>query len=89
MESKKIDKQEKFYEFGGMKSCQGTKSHICDDFGKSLCGVKSFWMEAGEPIIKQGDNYFVTGREHLFPITDTRHFTCKKCYLKFISLKNK
>ena len=78
-----------FYEFGGMKFGQKTKSHICDDNGNSLCGVKSFWMEAGEPIVRVENDYFVTGSEHLFPISDKRHCTCKKCYSKFLSLNGR
>lgn len=78
-----------YYEFGGMKRGQNTKSHICDDKGNVLCGVKSHWMEAGEPIVKVNDDYFVKNSEHLFPMTDRRHFTCKKCYSKFLSLNGR
>lgn len=78
-----------YYEYGGIKCGQNTKSHICDNMGIVLCGVKSKWMEAGEPIIKVGNEYFCKNSEYLFPMTDRRHFTCKKCYAKFMSLKNK
>jgi hypothetical protein len=75
-----------FYEYGGMKKGQNTKSHICDEFGKVLCGVKSNWMEAGEPI---NNDLFVSGSEHLFPLTDKRHSTCKKCFKEYLQLRNK
>lgn len=70
----------KYYEYGGMKRRQNTKSHICNDNGIVLCGVKSNWMEAGQEIT--GD-LFVRGSEYLFPITDKRHLTCKKCLKKY------
>lgn len=74
-----------FYEYGGMKEGQNTKSHICDDTGKPLCGVRSNWMEAGEPIDSKG---FVKGMEHLFPISDYRHFPCSKCLRNWESYNN-
>ena len=69
-----------YYEYGGMKRNQNTKLHICDEYGKVLCGVKSNWMEAGQEIRL---DEFVTGSEHLFPITDKRHNTCQKCFKKW------
>jgi len=73
-----------YYEYGGMKNrgYQKTKCHIADDYGKPLCGVKSNWMEAGEPISKDG---FIKGFEHLFPITDKRNCTCQKCFKNWVS----
>jgi hypothetical protein len=77
-----------YYEYGGIKRGQKTKSHICDDKGNVLCGVKSFWMEAGEPIVKIEANYFVKGSQHLFPINDKRHYICKKCLKNFLIINN-
>ena len=73
-----------YYEYGGMKDrkWQKTKSHIADEMGKPLCGVKSFWMEAGQQINKDG---FISGFEHLFPITDSRNKSCQKCLRKWLS----
>ncbi len=70
-----------FYEYGGMKRGQKTKSHICDDKGQVLCGVKSNWMEAGQEITT---DLFVKGSEHLFNMKDRRHGTCKKCLKKLL-----
>lgn len=75
---------DKWFEYGGMKRGQKTKSHICDDYGKVLCGVKSNWMEAGQEITTEA---FVKGSEHLFPMTDKRHATCKKCIKKWMGVK--
>lgn len=69
-----------FYVYGGMKRSQRTRCHIADERGKPLCGIKSNWMEAGEPISNDG---FTSGFEHLFPITDRRNNTCQKCLKKW------
>ncbi len=69
-----------YYLYGGMKFTQHTKLHICNDKGVPLCGVKSNWMEAGEPINNAG---FVKGEEHLFPITNPLNNPCKKCLTKW------
>lgn len=76
-----------FYEYGGMKFKQNTKSHICDDNGKVLCGIKSHWMEAGEPIDKNG---FVKGIKHIgIKIFDKEHYTCQRCLSKWMSLNGR
>ena len=75
-----------YYEYGGMKRNQNTKSHICDEYGKVLCGVKSNWMEAGQEIRL---DEFVIGSEHLFPMTDKRHYTCQKCFKKWRKLNGR
>lgn len=74
-----------YYEYGGIKKGQKTKSHICDDMGKVLCGVKSNWMEAGQPVKLDA---FVKGSEHLFNMHDFRHQTCQRCFKKWIELNN-
>lgn len=74
----------RIYEFAGLKRNQNSKLHITDNEGNVFCGIKSFWMDANREIIKIEDKYFVQGKEHLFPISDKRSLTCKKCYAKLI-----
>ena len=77
-----------YYVYGGMKQrfAQKTRLHICDDYGKVLCGVKSNWMEAGEPILENG---FEKGWEHLFSLFDERSCTCKRCLKEWCRLNGR
>lgn len=75
-----------FYEYGGIKTGQNTKSHICDDYGRVFCGVKSNWMQSGEPVV---EGLFIKGSEHLFPLTDKRHHACKKCLKTLLTIASK
>jgi len=76
-----------FYPFGGMKHGQNTKLHIISNNCITLCGAKSFWMEASENKINN-DGY-MEDKPHLFPVTDERVNTCKKCLKKWKILTGK
>jgi len=73
-----------FFGYGGMKFGQNTKLHVITNDGLVLCGVKSNWMEATYGQI-QPDGFFEDAK-HLFPITDERANTCKRCLTKWQSL---
>ncbi len=72
---------ERFYVYAGMKPSQKTKVHICDDKANVLCGVRSNWMQAYDPISSRG---VIKGSEH-FPIIQNEVFwgTCSKCIKKW------
>lgn len=72
-----------FYVYGGIRRDQQTKIHICDDKADPLCGVNSFWMEAGEPIDERG---FIRGQEHFEPIKEGTG-VCKMCLKKWEAAK--
>lgn len=76
-----------FYSFGGMKHGQNTKLHIISNNCITLCGVKSFWMEASQNKINN-DGY-QENKLHLFPITDVRSNTCAKCLKRWKILTGK
>jgi len=76
-----------YYGYGGMKRGQNTKLHIITNECKVLCGIHSFWMEATEDIInKEG---YLENKKHLFPITDKRSNTCKKCLKAWMFLNGR
>ncbi len=69
-----------YFEFGGMKFSQKTKSHICNNDGKVLCGVRSNWMEAGQRILDNGN---LEHDSHLLITNINNPHACIKCLNKW------
>jgi hypothetical protein len=76
-----------YFGYGGMKRGQNTKLHIITNDCKVLCGTHSHWMEATEDVIN--NEGYLENKKHLFPITDKRSNTCKKCLKAWLSLNGR